>query len=510
MSNRRWIAAVITALIVGFGLGYIVTRQRSGDASARPDASQPGDATSSKDRKVLYWHDPMVPGQKFDKPGKSPFMDMQLVPVYADEGAGGDVRVSASVSQNLGIRLGKVEKRAVPQQFAAVGSVGFDERLLELVQARVNGYVTRLYVKAPLERVRRGQPLAELLAPEWLAAQQEYLALLDAKSESAQAIREAARQRLVVLGVPETMIHAIDSDRKTHPTTRIFAPIDGVVTELAVREGSAFMAGGPLVRINGLSSVWVSAQVPEAQVSLVTQGSSIEAHAKAWPGTTFSGRVIALLPDVDLQTRTLTVRIAIDNPGFKLAPGMFVSLDFAGSASAPQLVVPSEAVIMTGERSVVVVAREDGAFDVADVKVGSERDGLSTILSGLEEGQSIVLSGQFLIDSEASLKSTVDRLTSAPPTSATGTQDESASRPLHLTQGIVKAISPAQITIAHEPVPSLDWGAMTMPFKLPPGGLPKDIEVGTRVSFSFFATEAGGFQIDSISTLDEPAQDTRP
>jgi membrane fusion protein, copper/silver efflux system len=278
-----------------------------------------------------------------------------------------------------------------------------------------------------------------------------------------------------------------------------------------VREGSAFMAGAPLIRVNGLSTVWVNAQVPESQVSLVTTGSTVEASASAWPGTTFKGRVIALLPDVDLQTRTLTVRLAIDNPEYKLSPGMFVSLKFSGAAAEPRLVVPSEAVITTGERSVVVVARDDGAFDVAEVKIGSERGGMSTVQSGLEEGQSVVLSGQFLIDSEASLKSTVDRLTNAPPsTAATETQDESASRPLHLTQGIVKAISSAEITIAHEPVPSLEWGAMTMPFKLPPGGLPKDIEVGTRVSFSFLATEAGGFQIKSISTLNESEQDARP
>lgn len=187
------------------------------------------------------------------------------------------------------------------------------------------------------------------------------------------------------------------------------------MTELAVREGSAFAAGDSLVRINGLSTAWVNAQVPEAQVSLVTMGSSVEVHAIAWPGTLFKGRVIALLPQVDLQTRTLTVRLAVENPGYQLSPGMFVSLSFTGSAAQPQLVVPSEAVITTGERSVVIVARGDGAFDVADVKVGMERNGMSTVLSGLAEGQSIVLSGQFLIDSEASLKSTADRLTGRQP-----------------------------------------------------------------------------------------------
>jgi len=370
-----------------------------------------------------------VPSARFDKPGKSPYMDMPLVPVYADEADGSGVHINASVTQNLGIRLGKVEKRALSSQLDAVGSVGFDEGLLEVVQARVDGYITHLYVKTPLERVRRGQPLAEILAPQWLAAQQDYLLLLDSTSASAQPIREAARQRLVVLGVPEATIQAVEKDRKTNPTTQVLSPIDGVITELAVREGAAFMAGGPLFRINGLATVWVNAQIPEAQVSVVGPNSSVRALATAWPGTAFKGRIAALLPDVNSQTRTATARVVIDNPQRRLLPGMFVSLSLTAVDGEPQLVVPSEAVIVTGERSVVVVAREDGAFDVADVQVGAERNGVSTILSGLKEGQSIVLSGQFLIDSEASLKSTIDRLSSTPAPGAAEMRSDKASAP---------------------------------------------------------------------------------
>lgn len=410
-NNSKWIAVVVAATAVGMVLGYLAApREDSNRSGAQPPAE---DATQSE-RKVLYWHDPMVPGAKFDKPGKSPFMDMQLVPVYADEADGGDgVRVSASASQNLGIRLGTVEKAVLHRQLHAVGSVTFDERLLELVQARVGGYATRLHVKAPLERVRRGQPLVEILSPEWLAAQQEYLALLDGESVSAQRIREAARQRLVVLGVPEAAIRAIETDRKTHPTTTVSSPIDGVVTELSVREGSAFAAGAPLFRINGLASVWVNAQVPEARVSMIPPGAPTTARATAWPGESFAGRVIALLPEVDPQTRTLTARVALDNPRDRLAPGMYVSLEFAGSQNEPQLIVPSEAVIMTGQRSVVIVVREGGGFDVANVTIGTEADGKTTILSGLTEGQSVVVSGQFLIDSEASLRSAIGRLEAA-------------------------------------------------------------------------------------------------
>jgi membrane fusion protein, copper/silver efflux system len=405
--RMRLIAAAIAILIVGALGGYWMAQQRTEPAAAS--------AASQGQRKVLYWRDPMVPSARFDKPGKSPYMDMQLVPVYADETGGAAVPVDPVVSQNLGIRLGTVEKTVWQSKLPAVGSVAFDERLLEVVPARVDGYVKRLHVKAPLERVRRGQALAEIVAPAWLEAQEEYLALLDTQSDRGVAIRDAARRRLTVLGVPEAAILAIEKERKTSASATLTAPIDGVVTELAVREGTAFAAGTVLFRINGLKTVWVNAQIPEAQVSMIAPVSAVTAHATAWPGVEFKGKVAALLPEVDAQTRTLPVRVVVENAEAHLAPGMFISLEFAAEGEREQLVVPSEAVIVTGERSVVIVAREGGGFDVAEVTVGADAQGKTAILSGLEAGQSIVLSGQFLIDSEASLKSTVSRLSTAEP-----------------------------------------------------------------------------------------------
>ncbi len=413
MTRVTLIVTALACLTGGAAAGYVIAHRGARGIGESP--ARPPDAASQQaadEREVLYWHDPMVPGTKFDKPGKSPFMDMDLVPVYADDDdAGPAVRVPSSVAQNLGIRIGTVERSRVQPRFRAVGSIAFDETLLELVQARVEGYVARLHVRAPLERVRRGQALADIVAPQWLAAEEEYLALLDAESERGQSIREAARRRLLVLGVPEAVIRRIETERRTRDTAQLVAPIDGVVTDLGVREGATFMPGGALFRINGLDTVWVNAQVPEAQVSMIPMGATVEARATAWPKSTFTGRVAAILPDVDLRTRTLPVRVVIDNPDARLAPGMFVSLDFEGETGAPQLVVPSEAVIMTGERSVVIVARDEGGFDVAEVTPGAEVGDRTTIIAGLEEGQRIVLSGQFLIDSEASLKSAVTRLT---------------------------------------------------------------------------------------------------
>ena len=421
-STIKWLAAALALIALGAGAGWSAHRIMMSPLSASSRTSNGANPTGAAARngKPLYWYDPMIPNQHFDKSGKSP-MGMEMVPKYADEGSGsGGVRVSSGVVQNLGIRLGKVEKANLKSGLHAVGSVVFDDRLVELVQARVEGYVTHLYVKAPLERVHRGQPLATILAPQWLEAQQEYLTLVDAQSESARAIRDAARQRLVVLGVPDAAVRAVETKHETNATTTLVAPIDGVVTELGVRDGAAFMAGASLFRINGLATVWVNAQIPESRISMVPLGSTVEARATAWPGTTFAGRVIAFLPQVDPQTRTLTVRVALDNPDFRLSPGMWVALDFTAPASEPQLVVPSEAVIVTGERSAVIVAGEGGSFDVVNVTTGVEQDGRTPILSGLKEGQSIVLSGQFLIDSEASLTSTVTRLkTTAPSSMAT-------------------------------------------------------------------------------------------
>jgi Cu(I)/Ag(I) efflux system membrane fusion protein len=489
-----WVlAASVLILAAGAAAGYWAASRSAQSRAAGADV----------ERKVLYWHDPMVPNVRFDKPGQSPYMNMPLVPVYADEGTPGsrEVRVSSSVSQNLGIRLGKVEKSTLQQQFAAVGTVAFDESLLELVQARVEGFVTRLYVKTPLEQVRRGERLAEIQAPAWIEAQQEYLALLDAKSERAQAVRSAARDRLRVLGVPPAVIREIESERRTDATTTVVAPIDGVVSELGVREGSAFMPGAPLFRLNGLSSVWVNAQIPEVQVSMIPPGSTVTARATAWPGMTFKGRIVALLPEVDSKTRTLTARVSLENPERRLSPGMYVSLEFVAPRSEPQLVVPSEAVITTGERSVVIAVGEGGSFEVVDVSVGSDHGDRTAILSGLKEGQSIVLSGQFLIDSEASLRSAVGRLESNTATSAADQSGAAAGTPMHLSQGHITALTPQEITIAHEPVPSLDWPAMTMGFKAPARGVPQDLKVGDPVSFSFSKAADGSFRIERIAPL---------
>jgi Cu(I)/Ag(I) efflux system membrane fusion protein len=216
----------------------------------------------------------------------------------------------------------------------------------------------------------------------------------------------------------DAQVQLVETTGKVHPRTTLVAPIDGVVGELSVREGMTVALGAPLFRINGLGTVWVNAEVPESMAASVRPGNAVDARAAAFPGKTFKGKVSAILPEVNTATRTLKVRIEVANPGSQLVPGMFANVDFAAAARRDVVMVPSEAVIQTGKRTVVVVADqgEDGKqrLNPVDVEVGSESGGMTEIRKGIAAGQSVVTSGQFLIDSEASLKATTTRLSEPP------------------------------------------------------------------------------------------------
>ena len=412
MTTTKWSATVVVFALLGAMAGYGWGQYKQAHPDKRGIAAQTASSSAVEaDRRVLYWHDPMKPEVKFDKPGKSPFMDMQLVPVYDNDAPSeGGIRVSAAAQQNLGIRLGRVQRKVMVKDLTAVGTVAYDENEAVVVQARVAGYVSRLRVKAALDRVHRGQVLAEVAAPEWIEAEGEYLALLGAPSAGAAALHDAARARLLVLGIPDAAIAELEKTRAVPEATPLYAPDDGVIAELGVREGASFTAGSPLFRINGLSTVWINAQVPESVAERFSPGSVVATRSISWPGQVFAGHVVAALPQIDAMTRTRIVRIAVNNRDERLTPGMFVQSTFQDRAETPQLWVPSEAVIVTGTRNVVITQRNAGSFAAVDVTTGSELNGETAILAGLTAGDSVVLSGQFLIDSEASLKSTLARL----------------------------------------------------------------------------------------------------
>ncbi|HEX7403928.1 MAG TPA: efflux RND transporter periplasmic adaptor subunit, partial [Usitatibacter sp.] len=284
--------------------------------------------------KILYWHDPMVPLQKFDKPGKSPYMDMELVPVYGDDGkAAAGVSVSAQLAQNLGVRTAIAEMASLESSVEAVGAIAFDERSVAIVQSRTAGYVEELFVRAPLDPVRQGQPLLRLFVPDWAGAQHEYLALKSGGSEGSADLARAARNRLALLGMSEAQIAAVDRDGVPVTHVTLAAPIDGVVAELGARQGMNVMPGATLFRINGLGSVWVNVEVPETQAAIVRAGEAVVATVPAYPGERFPGRISAVLPEVNAATRTVRARVELANPGGKLKPGMFATVAIAPKKS---------------------------------------------------------------------------------------------------------------------------------------------------------------------------------
>lgn len=455
-----------------------------------------GDTDPVSGRKILYYHDPMVPGNKFDKPAKSPFMDMMLVPVYTDaDGDQGKVTVSPRIQQNLGVRTAEVTEGTLSPQVSAVGSIAYNERDQVVVQARATGYVERLHVRATLDRIAKGQPLAELYWPEWIAAQEEFLSVRRMQGSDLEVIVDGARQRMRQLGMNEEQIRLVESTGKTQLRTTLRAPIDGIVTELLAREGVTVMSGTTLFRISGLSTVWANAEVPESQAALLRPGAKVQARSPAVPGVNFEGKVQALLPEVNPSTRTLKARMELANPGARLVPGMFVTMQFMDTRASKALVVPSEALIQTGTRTVVLLAEEDGKFRPVEVEAGIESGSQTEIKHGLQAGQRVVVSSQFLIDSEASLKGIEARLNDVPQPTAANTA------PRHEGEGTVTNVGRDALTLSHGPIASLKWGEMTMDFKLPPRGLPRGIETGDRVSFEFYINDQGPPQLTQVTLL---------
>lgn len=397
----RVIVASLALLAGGMGMGYWWASS-PGSATSPSLAGEAG-ASAATEREVLYWYDPMVPDRHFDQPGKSPFMDMQLVPKYADEVSEGGISIAPGTRQNLGIRTVEVERGRLAGTISVPGTIGWDLRREHVISARVDAVVDRLFVKAPYEPVRAGQSLASILAPAWSTALAEARALEQASSTTAQALQSAARERLRVLGVPPG---ATMRDGRIVLT----APVNGVVREIGVREGQAAPTGTLLFRINGTETVWLEAAIPQAALGDIAPGTPVQARVSTVPGRVFEGRVETLLPQIETTSRTQQARVVLDNPDGVLAPGMFAQITLQPADRAERPLVPSDAVIGGGSQARVIVMEGDGRFRPLVVQTGRSGGGFTEILSGLEGGERVVASGQFLIDSEANLSGALERL----------------------------------------------------------------------------------------------------
>ncbi len=389
----RWGAGVLALALVAGGGGYWIGH-RSGSAATEAGSAQGG-------RKVLYWYDPMVPAEHYDNPNSLSSMGMKTIPKYADAApdTGPGVSVDAAAKQSLGMRVVAAEMGVLPLDLTVTGTIDFDQRDVAIVQARSGGFVAGVYARAPGDVIAAGAPIADLQLPEWGGAQGEFLAV---KRLGRADLTAAARQRLRLMGMTDALIGEVERSGQTNGTVTTRSPIGGVIQTLDVRAGMTLTAGQSLAQVSGIGTVWLNAAVPEAQAGLARIGQSASATLAAFPGETFAGRVTAILPTAQPDSRTLTVRIELSNRGGRLRPGMFAQVAFAGDGK-PTLQVPSEAVIRTGTRTLVMLALPDGRYRPAEVRIGREGGGKTEVIAGLAAGEKVVASGQFLLDSEASL-----------------------------------------------------------------------------------------------------------
>jgi len=465
------------------------------------DGIKAGDMDPVTGRAVLNYHDPMVPGKNFDAPAKSPFMDMMLVPRYAgsDAADNSSVTVSPRIQQNLGLRTAVVTEGALASEVNAIGAVVWNERDQVLLQARATGFVEKLYVRAQLDRVAKGAPVAEIYVPDWIAAQEEYLALNRMQGNDLAPLRDAARQRMQLAGMNSAQVDAVVKSGQLQPRFTLRSPIAGNVTELMLREGATVMSGATLMRVQGTATVWAEGEVPESQAALIQPGAAVIATSAMAPGDTIEGRVQMLLPQINTSTRTIKARMELQNPGGRLVPGMLVQMRFPQSAAKNTLLVPSDAVIHTGRRSVVMLAEEGGRFRPVEVKTGQESGGQTEIVTGLKAGQTVVRSGNFLIDSEASLRGLESKLNPA-PTAPTATT--------YRTGAVIDELTSDTVTLTHPPIPELKWPEMQMDFQLPARDQqPRSLAKGDQVQIEFRMQDGDVPQITRIQVVaPEPAK----
>jgi len=451
--------------------------------------------TSASDAKeILYWQAPMDPSFRSDQPGKSP-MGMDLIPVYGEEEPGaGDknyVRINPVVENNIGVRIARVTRATLYRNIDTVGFVRADDDKTAIVDVRSEGWIEKLYVKSPGEVVRRGQPLFDLYSRPLVSAQEEYLQAV--RIGKASLIR-ASKSRLQALGMNAAQIASVRKSAKAQRLIRVYAPQDGVITMLGAGEGAFVKPGRQIMMLADLSRVWVLAEVFESQAGWVKAGQNVDMRIDASPGRVWKGVVDYVYPTLIASSRTVQVRLRFDNPDGALKPDMYAKVNIKAEPHVGVLAIDREALIRTGKADRVILALGDGRFRPAHVVAGMESGDKVEILEGLAEGENVVISSQFLIDSEASLRGTSLRMY-APVTDFVSEAE---------TTGVVESLMAGHgmIAIRHEPVEAFGWPAMNMNFVINPGFL-QSLEAGDAVRFTIRgkANKNGDFVITAIRKM---------
>ncbi|MBE4601884.1 efflux RND transporter periplasmic adaptor subunit [Vibrio navarrensis] len=472
-------------LLIGAVLGFTANQYFNGhDMSAMA-------ATDNKaSHEPLYWVAPMDPNYKRDKPGKSP-MGMDLIPVYADDLAGandkpGTVKIDPSVENNLGVKTAAVELAKLSPRIETVGYIAFDESQLWQTNVRVSGWVEKLYINAVGEQVKKGDVLFTLYSPELVKAQEE---LLNAKRTGRDGLVKGATERLLSLGVDREQINQMIRRGKASQTIEIKALANGVIASLNIREGGYLSPAQAVISAGPLNEVWVDAEVFERQAHWLTNGSQASMTLDALPGKAWQGEVDYVYPILDPKTRTLRMRLKFANPNGELKPNMFANITLQPVSDSEVLTVPKSSVIRSGGMTRVVLAEGEGKYRSARIETGREADDKVEVLQGLNQGDRIVTSAHFMLDSESSQSADLSRINGVEAPA------ETAWAKGEITDLMVEH---GMLTINHQPVPEWNWPGMTMNFNAAQGVDLTGLTKGQAIEFEMQKNDDGQYQIVAI------------
>ncbi|WP_176491133.1 MULTISPECIES: efflux RND transporter periplasmic adaptor subunit [Microbulbifer] len=469
---------IAAAALVGAALGWWLGTGDGGSAEQ-----------GAGEKKILYWVAPMDPNYRRDGPGKSP-MGMDLIPVYEGEEqkeAAGTVRISPAVENNLGVRTGTAERGPVSAKLNTVGIVQLDQDRIEHQHSRLSGWVQKSWVKARGDRVEKGQPLVQIYSPELVKAQRELLAALKSGN---RALISASRERLQSLGIPAAEVARVEREGSASEAITLYAEASGYVDNLGVRDGMYITPQTTLVSVGPLETVWVEGEVFPRQGYKVQLGDTATVRADISPGRIWLGKIAKVLPQLDKQMRTLTVRVRVDNPDRTLRPGMFVRLQLDGP-ELQALTIPREALIRTGRMERVVLAEGDGRFRSVRVRSGREFGERVEILEGLKAGARVVTSAQFLLDSESSVSADLERM-------------DAADRPWVGARVLTMPDDNHYARLEHDAVPAWDWPGMVMGFYVADSAgddLRKAMESDRRVEVQIRKRADGKYEVLAVRPL---------
>jgi membrane fusion protein, copper/silver efflux system len=403
------------------GMDLVPQYADNGAQSVVSPAANLSKPASSGELKILFWYDPMHPAYKSDKPGIAPDCGMQLIPKYAEEDAGantmaeGTVKIAPDRQQLIGVRTSTVEREPLVRSVHTTGQITADETKIEHVHVKISGYIDKVYVDYIGQLVKKGQPLFTVYSPDLVATEEEYLIAKRGEknlgasefkevSQGGQALLHSARERLKLWDITDEQIKKLDESGEVSRTLTFYSPVDGFVTDRKAFPQTAITPDMDLYQITDLSKIWVNADIYEYEVPFVKVGQTLTMQLSYYAGKTYTGKVTYIYPTVDPVTRTVKVRIEFANPKYDLKPQMFANVDLKINYGI-QVLVPQEAVMDSGDKQYVFLVHDGGVFEPRNIQMGAKLDGKVVVMSGLKPGDTIVTSGNFLVDSESRLKS---------------------------------------------------------------------------------------------------------